>query len=367
MTPAAVAVIDASALRHNLQIVRNAAPGCRVLAVVKANAYGHGLVPVARILSGADGLAVARMEEAAQLRDAGIATRVVVLGGFVGSEEARFAVARGLDVVVHSVAQIDTLETLPGTFAADAWLKVDTGMGRLGIEPAGVAAAVARLRARLAPGRELRLMTHLASADDPASPATAGQLAAFGALLDGWRGDVSIANSAGLMLWPGARLVPPEGAGPNWVRPGLMLYGASPLAGRSAAELGLRAAMSFETRLISVRRLAAGCRVGYGGDWVAARDSVVGVAAAGYADGYPWHVSQRTPVSVGGGLAPVIGRVSMDMISIDLTGVPAAAPGDRVVLWGADPPVEEVARRAGTIPYELLAAMSPRVVRKVVG
>jgi alanine racemase len=363
--PAAVAVVDASALRHNLRTVRDAAPGCRVLAVVKANAYGHGLVPVARILAGADGLAVARLEEAAQLRDAGITGRVVVLGGFVGPEEARYAAARALDVVVHSDAQLEALEGLGAPLAADAWLKVDTGMGRLGLAPDAVPAAITRLRACLAPGRALRLMTHLASADEASSAATPAQLAAFGALLGAWRGDVSIANSAGLLLWPGTRQPAPAAGGANWVRPGLMLYGVSPVPDRRASNLGLRPVMSFETRLIAVRRLPAGSRVGYGGDWRATRESIVGVAAAGYADGYPWHLSRGTPVTVAGRRAPVIGRVSMDMISIDLTDVPGAAPGDRVVLWGEDPPVEEVARCAGTIPYELLAAMSPRVERRV--
>lgn len=361
MTPAAVAVVHASALRHNLAVARRAAPGSRVLAVVKANAYGHGLVDVARILSGADGLAVARVEEAAQLRDAGIEARIVVLGGFVGLEEARYAVARRLDIVVHSLSQLLDLERIAPPVAVDAWLKVDTGMGRLGIAPETVPEAIRRLRHCLAPTSALRLMTHLASADDAANPATGEQLAAFQSIAASWTGDVSVANSAGVLQWPQVRAA----AGSNWIRPGLMLYGASPLPGRNAAELDLEPAMSFETRLIAVRRIVAGQRVGYGGDWIAGRDSVLGVAAAGYADGFPWHVSRGTPVVVNGRRAPVVGRVSMDMISIDLTDLPPAAPGDRVVLWGKDPTVGEVAHCAGTISYELLAAMSPRVVRQV--
>lgn len=360
MTPAAVAVIRQAALRNNLEAVRRAAPGCRVLAVVKADAYGHGLVAVARVLDGADGFAVARLEEALQLREAGVGGRIVVLGGCVAADEAAEARRHGLDLVVHTLGQVALLETLPALAPMDLWLKVDTGMGRLGIEPAAVAPAHRRLQRWLAGRGTLRLMTHLASADVVDDAATAAQLAQFAALARDWSGEVSVANSAGILRWPLARS--PAGAG-NWVRPGLMLYGASPLPGTPAAALGLSPAMSFETRLIAVRRLPRGRRVGYGGDWQAARDSVVGVAAAGYADGYPWHHPHATAVLVGGRRAPVIGRVSMDMISIDLTDLPPAQPGDRVVLWGDGLPVEEVAAHAATIPYELLAGMSPRVAR----
>lgn len=365
MNPAAVAVIRAGALRSNLDQVRRAAPGCRILAVIKANAYGHGLVPVARMLAGADGFAVARIEEALQLREAGLDQRIVVLGGFLTPGELGVAASQRLDMVVHSIAQVAMLEALPRTGALDLWLKVDTGMGRLGIEPAQADDAIHRLHRVIAGRGSLRLMTHLASADDPANPATGEQLDRFDRLARGWRGDISIANSAGILQWPGSRQPVADGAAGNWIRPGLMLYGVSPLQGRPATSLGLRPAMSFETRLMAVKSMARGRRVGYGGDWVAARDSVVGVAAAGYADGYPWHVPRGTMVLVGGQRAPVIGRVSMDMISIDLTGLPPAQPGDRVVLWGDGLAVEEVAAQAGTIAYELLAGMSPRVVRQV--
>lgn len=363
MTPAAVAVIRAAALRNNLQKVRDLAPGCRVLAVIKANAYGHGLVSVARILDGADGLAVARLGEAVQLRDAGVDRRVVVLGGFVGEDEAREALALGLDIVVHSPEQVDVLERLGRARVSDLWLKVDTGMGRLGVEPREAPGMLRRLEGWAGGRATVRLMTHLASADDATSVQTPAQIDAFTQLARGWTGAVSVANSAAILRWPATTHAEP--AIENWVRPGLMLYGVSPIAGCPAQSLGLKPAMSFETRLIAVRRIARGRRVGYGGDWQAPRDSVVGVAAAGYADGYPWHQSRSTPVLVNGRRAPVIGRVSMDMISIDLTDIPAASPGDRVVLWGEDPPVDEIAGCSGTISYELLAAMSPRVVRQV--
>jgi alanine racemase len=363
VTPAAVAVIRAAALRNNLQAVRDRAPGCRILAVIKANAYGHGLISVARILQSADGLAVARLGEAIQLRDAGIGSRIVVLGGFVGEEEAREALARKLDIIVHSAVQVDVLERLAPEVSGDLWLKVDTGMGRLGVTPPEAPSMLARLQRCIAGRGVVRLMTHLASADDGASVQTAQQIGSFESLLGSWRGGISVANSAAILSWPATTAA--DDGRENWLRPGLMLYGVSPLAGHSSPSLGLAPAMSFETRLIAVRRLSRGSRVGYGGDWQATRDSVIGVAAAGYADGYPWHRSHSTPVSINGRRAPVVGRVSMDMISIDLTDLPVAHPGDRVVLWGDDPPVEEVAQCAGTIAYELLAGMSPRVVHQV--
>jgi alanine racemase len=335
------------------------------MAVIKANAYGHGLASVARILDAADAFAVARLDEAIQLRESGVARKIVVLGGFISCAEAQLAERYGLDVVVHCREQIDMLcGQAPG--ALGIWLKIDTGMGRLGIEPQVTSAAIASLAPRAS---SLRLMTHLASADLCDEPTTSEQLDRFGHAIGHWHGDVSIANSAAILRWPdtmrcSSRL---EYAGENWVRPGLMLYGISPLPGESPQSVGLVPVMSFETRLIAVRQLARGARVGYGGDWRAERDSVIGVAAAGYADGYPWHVARGTPALVGGRIVPVVGRVSMDMITVDLTGIPPPQLGDRVVLWGDAPPLAEIARQAGTIPYELLAGMSPRVVRQVEG
>lgn len=367
MMSAAVAIVRRTALRNNLQRAREAAPGCRILAVIKANAYGHGLVTVARALEDADAFAVARIEEAMQLREAGIGARIVVLGGFVTVEDIGVATGLGLDLVVHNMAQIDVLESLPQAPRTDLWLKVDTGMGRLGVEVSELAAARLRLERWLGARGVLRLLTHLAAAERRADPATQAQLQTFARFCSGWHG-VSMANSAAILQWPQSVHLDatPGAAVENWVRPGLMLYGASPVPGCSASSLGLQPAMSFETRLLAVKRLSRGRRVGYGGEWQAARDSVVGVAAAGYADGYPWHNSRATPAMLGGVRVPVIGRVSMDMISLDLTGHPGATAGDRVVLWGEDPPVDEVARQAGTIPYTLLAGLSPRVARQVV-
>jgi alanine racemase len=367
VTPAAVAVIRPAALRANLQRVRAAAPGCPVLAVIKANAYGHGLVHVARILADADAFAVARLDEALQLREAGIAQRIVVLSGFATPAELRTAADFGLDAVVHTLEQVALLEgtALPEPLAC--WLKVDSGMGRLGVAPAQLPGTLDRLQGCRAV-RSVVLMTHLACADDRSDPATEEQLRVFGEAIGDWPGDVSIANSAGILQWPEA-LRPSPGlryGGRNWVRPGIMLFGASPLRTATAATLGLQPAMSFESRLIAVKPLAKGARVGYGGHWVASRDSVIGIAAAGYADGYPWHVASGTPVLVNGHVAPLVGRVSMDMVTLDLTEVPAAAVGDRVVLWGTSPTVEEVAAAARTIPYTLMTGINRRVAVRIV-
>jgi alanine racemase len=364
VTPAAVAAIRPAALRSNLQVVRRSAPGCPVLAVIKTNAYGHGLVPVARILSeaGVEALAVARLEEARQLREAGIAGRLVVLGGFASAEEARLAGELALDVVIHDLSQVVHLEARTGSLPLRCWLKIDTGMGRLGFPPPMAPDVVHRLQ-RSGHADGLVLMSHLACADDLKDPATPEQIAAFNALLGNWPGDISLANSAAILQWPqtvksghGLRY-----SGRNWVRPGLMLFGASPLAGHSARDLGLCPAMSFESRLLAIKAVKAGQRAGYGGHWSATRDSVLGVVAAGYADGYPWQAPAGTPVRVHGKRAPVVGRISMDMITVDLTEVPEATVGDRVILWGDDPTVDEVAAAARTIPWTLLTGINRRV------
>lgn len=366
MTPAAVAVIRPAALRSNLDRVRELAPGCPVLAVIKANAYGHGLIQVARILEGAEAFAVARLEEAVQLREAGIRKRLVILGGCLTQEEIRTVSYLKLDVVVHSPRQVALLEAAVVSAPVACWLKVDTGMGRLGVEPTEIPGLLKRLR--IAPAvSSLTLMTHLGCADDHSDPATGEQLQAFSLLLRSWDGDISLANSAAILQWPdtlrsGGLLRYP---GRNWVRPGIMLFGASPLRGKSAVDLGLHPAMSFETRLIAVKPVRKGQRVGYGGHWVAPRDSVLGVAAAGYADGYPWHVGAGTPVGIRGLVAPLVGRVSMDMLTIDLTDVPGATAGDPVVLWGDSPAVEEIAAAARTIPWTLMTGINRRVAVRV--
>ncbi len=366
MTEAAVAVIRPPALRSNLARVRELAPDCPVLAVIKANAYGHGLIEVACILKDAEAFAVARLEEAIQLREAGIRNRVVILGGCLTAQELRAASDLALDVVVHSPQQAALLAATALGAPVACWLKVDTGMGRLGVAPAAVPDIATRLRA--APTvSSLILMTHLGCADDDSDPATPEQLQTFSTVLGSWDGDVSVANSAAILQWPATlrsgRVL--RYSGRNWVRPGIMLFGASPLRGRTAGELGLSPAMSFETRLLSVKPVLAGQRVGYGGHWIAPRDSVLGVAAAGYADGYPWQAGTGTPVNVGGRMAPLVGRVSMDMLTIDLTDIPGARAGDQVILWGDSPTVEDIGGAARTIPWTLMTGINRRVAVRV--
>lgn len=368
MIPAAVAVIRPTALRRNLARVRELAPDCPVLAVIKANAYGHGLIQVARILEDAEAFAVARLEEAIQLREAGIRNRLVILGGCLTPQELRAASDLTLDVVVHSPQQAALLTATAVGAPVACWLKVDTGMGRLGVAPAAVPDTVAQLQSAPAVSC-LTLMTHLGCADDHTDPATPEQLQSFSSVLGSWEGDVSIANSAAILQWPatlrsGGLL---HYSGRNWVRPGIMLFGASPVRGQTARELGLQPAMSFETRLISVKTVRAGQRVGYGGHWVTPRDSVLGVAAAGYADGYPWQAAAGAPVSVRDRMAPLVGRVSMDMLTIDLTDIPGASAGDRVILWGDRPTVEDVAGAARTIPWTLMTGLNRRVAVRVEG
>lgn len=347
------AVIDTAALRHNLTRAREYAPGCRVLAVLKANAYGHGIVPVAVALAGADGFAVARLEEAVTLRAAGLAHRIVLLEGVQDAAQLRAAAHHGLELVVHQPEQLALLEAWRGEHRFRVWLKIDTGMGRLGFQVAELPAALPRLAACRAILRPLTVMTHLAQADDRDGGRTRAQLECFARLTADLPGERSIANSAGLIGWPAARA--------DWVRPGLLLYGVSPFADATGPELGLRPAMTLESRVIAVKPLAPGDRVGYGGTWVAPRAARIAVVAAGYGDGYPCRTATGAPVLVNEMPARLVGRVSMDMLTVDVTELPRVAVGDPVELWGSVVPVERVAAAAGTIPYELLCHISGRV------
>lgn len=353
MTPIIRAIVDTSALRHNLARVREIAPGSRVLAVLKANAYGHGSVPCAVALAGADGFAVARLGEGIALRAAGLRHRILLLEGVFGADELAQAAHHGFDIMVHDAAQLALLEGDRGEAPFNIWLKIDTGMNRLGFRPEQVPGALARLAACAAVARPLTLVTHLACADERDGAVTRAQLDLFDRLTAGEPGERSIANSAATIGCARARR--------DWVRPGLLLYGVSPFADRSAAELGLKPAMTLMTRVIAVKEVAAGERVGYGGEWRAERPTRIAIGAAGYGDGYPRNTASGTPVLVNGRRTVLLGRVSMDMIAIDVTDLQGVAVGDPVTLWGAGVPVEEVARAAGTIPYELVCGVSQRV------
>jgi alanine racemase len=347
------ATIDTSALRHNLGRVRATAPDSRVMAVIKANGYGHGLVPVARALADSDGFAVARLEEGLALRAAGVAKTILLLEGVVGSEQLRLAAEQRMEIMVHSTEQLELLESRSSGPPVTAWIKLDTGMNRLGFRAGHFASAYERLTRIPNVAANPALATHLASADDPGDPKTAEQLRSFAAATAGLPGARSIANSAALIGWPATRA--------DWVRPGLMLYGLSPFESGDGAMLGLLPAMTLRSEVIAIKSVPAGETVGYGGTWRAPRDTRMAVVAAGYGDGYPRSVPAGTPVLVNGRHAPLVGRVSMDMLTVDVTDLGIVAIGDPVVLWGEGLPVEEIAVRAGTIPYEIVCGVSQRV------
>ncbi len=359
MSRTALATIHLGALRRNLARVRERAGAAKVMAVVKADGYGHGLERVARALDDADAFGVAALGDGLRLRAAGIDKRVVVLSG--PDEAADIAEFRrlGLDAVIHHEAQLRWLEADQCAAPTNAhplcvWLKIDTGMHRLGFTPESAAEIHARLRALPNVDNDIVLMTHFAASDEFDSPVTPAQIAAFDAATQTLTGARALANSAGVLGWPQARN--------DWVRVGGLLYGLSVIAGKTGVDLGFEAAMTLSTKLISVNRIQRGERVGYAGTYTCPEDMPVGVAAIGYGDGYPRSAPSGTPVLVDGQLAAIIGRVSMDLIAVDLRHVPNAQVGDRVELWGTNLPVEEIAARAGTISYDLTCGVTRRVL-----
>ncbi len=354
MTPLVSATIDSAALRHNLQVLRQWAPKSRVMAVIKANGYGHGLVTVARALESADAFAVARVDEGLTLRAAGIDAPTVLLEGVFDAEQLAAAASAGFELVVHTPEQIELLRNAAPGIRFKVWLKLDTGMNRLGFKAAAFAAAHTALRALPAVQAPVNLFTHLASADEPDLPATAEQLARFAAATHSLPGERSVANSAGMLSFSEAQM--------DWVRPGLLLYGVSPIVGAVGPDWGLKPVMTLHSHIIAVKSIGVGEKVGYGGAWTALRPTRLAVAAVGYGDGYPRSLSSGSPVLVNGERAMLAGRVSMDMIGIDVTTLERQpVPGDPVVLWGEGLPVEEIAVWADTIPYELLCGISQRV------
>lgn len=355
MSFGARALISLDALRHNLRVIRESAPGFRIMAVIKANAYGHGMIEVARALPDVDSLAVARLGEALRLREAGLATPIVILEGALDGDELDTMLAAGFEVVVHCREQLDMLDRTAGG-DLHVWLKFDTGMNRLGFPVAGAAALIRRVRDCSAVG-SVSLMSHFANADTPDDEMTARQLRLFRSIADGFEGDVSIANSPALFGPTDCRLEP---RGDVWIRPGITLYGISPFNDSTGSDLGLRPVMRFESRLIAIKPIEAGARVGYGGTWQAEKDSVIGIVAAGYGDGYPRILPSGTPVLVNQRRVPLAGRVSMDMIAVDLGPGAADKVGDIALLWGEGLPVEEIADCADAIPYQLVCAVTYR-------
>lgn len=347
-----VARIDLDALRHNLARVRESAPDCKVITAIKANGYGHGFLEIAQALDEADAYAVARVEEALELRDAGLNKRIMVLEGYANLPELMLCRNSGLDLVIHDRFQLQLLDKLPaGKKPLRVWIKIDTGMHRVGIQTDEAEVIIGQL-GHLDDVELVGVMTHFANADDRNSDYTHEQLESFAPFIDPEL-EVSIANSAGILAWPGSHK--------GWVRPGIMLYGTSPFLDSMAEDEGLKPVMTLRTKLLAVRQLHEGDRIGYGSTYTCPEDMQVGVAAIGYGDGYPRHAPNGTPVLVNGERAELVGRVSMDMITIDLRGINNPRVGDSVVLWGEGLPAEEIARAADTITYELFCRLTGRI------
>jgi len=322
-----------------------------MMAVIKANGYGHGLLRVASALRDADGFAVLNVSEGIALREAGYAQQtILLLEGLFGADELAVAARHGLAIVVHSEPQLLMLERAKELPPIDVFLKVNTGMNRLGVPLGRFWSFYDRLRACPSVG-QLTLMTHFATADE--APGIEKQFELFDVLTSEIPAPRTMANSAAILRYPQTHS--------EWVRPGIMLYGASPYSDQSSANLDLQPAMTLSSEIIAVQALQPGDAVGYGRRFIAEKPTRVGVVACGYADGYPRHAPNGTPIAVAGKLTRTIGRVSMDMLYADLTDVPEADIGSPVELWGAQVPVDAVAQASGTVGYELLCALAPRV------
>lgn len=343
------ALIDTAALQHNFRLLRARAGAAKLVAVIKADAYGHGMHTLARTLTEADMLAVATIDEGLQLRQAGCRLPLLVLQGFKSAQELQQIGSQQLIPVVHASHQVELLRQ-SGMRLPQIWLKLQTGMHRLGLAAEAFSAAHAGLGQQT---DEMVLMTHFACAEESGSSVTNAQIECFDAICADLAGSHSLANSAAMWSLPETRR--------DWVRPGIMLYGVSPFPQHSGVQLGLRPVMQLHSELIAIQHCRRGDRVGYGQRFVCARDTRIGVVAIGYGDGYPRHAADGTPVLVDGALATLAGMPSMDMLTVDLGPDSKAQVGAEVELWGDGVAVETVARHAGTIPYELLCQLTARV------
>ncbi len=347
------ALIDLSALEHNLSVVRRHTPSSRVMAVIKADAYGHGLLHAAEAFKSADGFAMLELDAAIRLREAGYRQTILLIEGFFSITELALFEHYQFCTVIHHSEQLEMLPAYRRLGGLDVFLKLNTGMNRLGFTPEQFPAALESLKSNPAVG-QITLMTHFACADEPnGGREVAGQLQCFNAVTAGWNLPRSLANSAAILRYPETHA--------DWVRPGIMLYGASPFSDTAASELDLFPAMTVSSRIIAVQNLRSGDGIGYGHIFRADRPMRVGIVAGGYADGYPRHASIGTPVLVNGRRTRILGHVSMDMLHVDLSGIESAGVGSPVTLWGEGMPVDEVAQSAGTISYELLCSLAPRI------
>ncbi|MGH8158262.1 MAG: alanine racemase [Rhodanobacter sp.] len=356
MSRTTVATIHLGALRHNLARLKTLAAPAKVMAVVKADAYGHGLERVARALDGeAEAFAVAALGDGLRLRAAGHRQRIVVLSGPDNASDLAEMQRLQLDAAIHHEDQLQWLAQIsPARGRLRVWLKIDSGMHRLGFAPERVAEVHVRLAAMPGVDPEIGLLTHFSESEVFDGVQTAAQIARFVEATKTLDGPRSLSNSAAVLGWPDAR--------GDWVRTGGLLYGLSVVDGKAGADFGFRAAMTLGTRLIAINRIGKGERIGYNGTWSCPEDMPVGVAAVGYGDGYPRSAMAGTPVLVGEQRVPLIGRVSMDLITLDLREAPHAKVGDRVTLWGPQLSAEIIAAQAGTISYDLTCGMTRRVL-----
>lgn len=348
------AVIHRQALTHNLERVKQLAPCSNIMAVLKANAYGHGLLLSAGSFLAADAYGVLEVEAAIQLREAGFRKRICLLEGLFHDEDPALLASYKLEPVIHSEWQMQQVSNYQGEAPLNVWLKIDTGMHRLGFSVKEAVEVYERLVAMPFINVAV-IMSHLANADDVDDDKTRIQLDNLEQCLTVRPPEMSLANSAAVCAWPETHL--------DWVRPGIMLYGSSPLLDRSAVQLELQAAMSLQTEIISIKTLKAGDAVGYGSTWICPEDMRVGTIACGYGDGYPRHAPDGTPVLVDGKTVPLVGRVSMDMVAVDLRGHNEAQVGSMAEMWGENLSIDTIARHAGTISYELMCGITARVTR----
>lgn len=344
--------IDTHALVHNLSLAKTKAPDSRVIAMVKANAYGNGLNLVAQTLSNkVDGFGVSCIDEALELRKLGIGDDIVLFEGCFNQDELTLCQQQGFQVAIHNEQQLHDLLTCNANTAMTVWIKLNTGMNRLGFSLARLADVFHQLRESANVGNIL-IMTHLATADDPSNQMAHNQIATFYRAAKRMRQPMSLANSAAILAWPNAHA--------DVIRPGIMLYGSSPFDNLSSTQLGLKPVMSFTSQVMAIHQLEPGMSVGYGCRWRAKGQSTIAVVAVGYGDGYPRVVDDKARVFINGAYAPIVGRVSMDMLTIDVTHISSVRLKDKVELWGKHVLIDEVAQRAGTIAYELMCQVTNR-------
>lgn len=352
MTRPASIVIHIDSLLHNFNRVRELAPKSKVISMVKADAYGHGIVRISQALKDSDAFAVASLDEAKKIRQAGIQQPLILTAGFFSLDELIEINNLDCDIVLHCVEQAKALCSANLKKQLTVWLKINTGMNRLGVMPNEVTDTYQLLK-RCKNVKDIKLITHFSDADIPSLPKTNQQIKLFNETVKDLESERSLANSAAIIAFPKSHA--------DYVRPGLMLYGASPIIGKTAKEFDLKPVMTVTSEIIAIRHQKKGDQIGYGSTFTCPKAMPVGIVAMGYGDGYPWHLPHGSVVLINGVESPVVGRVSMDFLSVDLRQLPHAKVGDRVVLWGEGLPVERVASFAETISYDLLCGIGRRV------